>query len=247
MRQEHRPGFSVVENRNSKALKIITVLEEVLGQGFDGLRVLDVGTGTGEIASILGQRAQVVSVDPVDSRAIISGYQYVCSETGLPFTDSSFDIVISNHVIEHLSDADYHLAELARVVRPTGVIYLATPNRGWPFEVHVKVFFLHWLPANGFFAVLRWMGRFHEPLWLLGWAGLQKRAKRHFQVVLWSDRILKNPRKYHFEVSGLVNRLFGVIPDWCYRMVAHIHPTLIVILRPHEVASLASTKSVNSE
>jgi SAM-dependent methyltransferase len=47
----------------------------------------------------------------------------------LPFADNSFDVVFYHHVIEHVSDPAGSLHELARVLRPGGLIYVGTPNR----------------------------------------------------------------------------------------------------------------------
>ena len=47
----------------------------------------------------------------------------------LPFADDSFDVVFYHHVIEHVSDPAGSLRELARILRPGGLIYVGTPNR----------------------------------------------------------------------------------------------------------------------
>lgn len=47
----------------------------------------------------------------------------------LPFESATFDAVFYHHVIEHVSDPGRSLAELARVLRPRGLIYVGTPNR----------------------------------------------------------------------------------------------------------------------
>jgi ubiquinone/menaquinone biosynthesis C-methylase UbiE len=52
--------------------------------------------------------------------------------THLPFADDSFDVVLSNHVIEHVEDQGEHLKELRRVLREDGICYLATPNKSSP-------------------------------------------------------------------------------------------------------------------
>jgi SAM-dependent methyltransferase len=58
----------------------------------------------------------------------------VCgSVTTLPFTSGSFDLVSSNMVFEHLDDPERQLREIARVLRPNGVLVFHTPNvRGYP-------------------------------------------------------------------------------------------------------------------
>jgi SAM-dependent methyltransferase len=48
----------------------------------------------------------------------------------LPFAPASFDIVLCNHVIEHLADVTPALGELHRVIRPDGLLIVGTPNEG---------------------------------------------------------------------------------------------------------------------
>jgi ubiquinone/menaquinone biosynthesis C-methylase UbiE len=47
----------------------------------------------------------------------------------LPFPDGSFDAVFYHHVIEHVDDPAGSLRELARVLRPGGLIFVGCPNR----------------------------------------------------------------------------------------------------------------------
>ncbi|MGD7033816.1 MULTISPECIES: class I SAM-dependent methyltransferase [Methylotuvimicrobium] len=110
---------------------------------------LGIAAGNGSIAFYLAQYFDVTSVDFVDQRSESEGYSF-CPLDGerLPFDAQSFDIVISNHVIEHVADADVHLAEIGRVLKPDGLVYLATPNRLWPWEVHYRVLLLQYLPQE---------------------------------------------------------------------------------------------------
>jgi ubiquinone/menaquinone biosynthesis C-methylase UbiE len=50
----------------------------------------------------------------------------------LPFSDSSFDLVTANMVLEHLSEPVVVFREIGRVLRPGGRFVFVTPNRGHP-------------------------------------------------------------------------------------------------------------------
>jgi Methyltransferase domain len=67
----------------------------------------------------------------------------------LPFRDGEFDVGFSNAVVEHVAggrDGQREFAhELCRVARR---IFVTTPNRWFPVEVHTLLPFVHWLP-NG--------------------------------------------------------------------------------------------------
>jgi ubiquinone/menaquinone biosynthesis C-methylase UbiE len=102
-----------------------------------GRDVLDVGCNTGygtiRFAPIAGR---IVGVD-VSPRAIEAARQRAPEgrpefilTTGfeLPFPPSTFDLVTSFQVLEHVPDPAAFLRELARVARPGGTVILATPN-----------------------------------------------------------------------------------------------------------------------
>lgn len=78
----------------------------------------------------------------------------------LPFADGSFDLVHSAAVIEHVGSRAQQaqlLGELWRVARH--LVFVTTPNRGFPVEVHTGVPLLHWLPTPWFRGWLRRSGR----------------------------------------------------------------------------------------
>lgn len=78
----------------------------------------------------------------------------------LPFEDSSFDIVHSSAVIEHVGSFENQtifLRELLRVARRG--IFVTTPNRWFPIEVHTVLPLIHYLPPKQFRSTLRLLGR----------------------------------------------------------------------------------------
>jgi hypothetical protein len=77
----------------------------------------------------------------------------------LPFRDGEFDLVYSSAVIEHVGGRDRQarmIAECTRVARRG--IFLTTPNRWFPIELHTQLPFVHWLPAPAFRWLLRHLG-----------------------------------------------------------------------------------------
>lgn len=152
-------------SRRLKGLKIERLLD--LASRPQPIRMLEVGTGSGGIAHYFGThpqlRCDVDAVDVHDNRLVTDGYRYhrVC-DTRLPFADDSFDVVLTNHVIEHVGGAaaqHRHLAEIHRVMKSGGVGYLAVPNRWMLTEPHFQVRFLSWWPHAWRTPYLRMMGK----------------------------------------------------------------------------------------
>jgi SAM-dependent methyltransferase len=145
-------AFLDVSSRRRKARKILRILEHI--GPLEGKAVLEVGAGSGVISATLaeavGPAGRAVAVDVVDQRVAREGYAFVrVGGTELPFEDGAFDLVVSNHVMEHVGDRGEqmrHLAEIARVLAPGGAGYLAVPNRWLPLEPHFKLWLLSWLP-----------------------------------------------------------------------------------------------------
>ena len=227
----HSSGFAVNAGRRNKAMKIVEILREKTERQ-ERLSLLDIGTGNGEIAKYLSEFYNVVSVDVIDQRVVQEGFKFIQVEgEELPFADQSFDVVISNHVIEHVENADFHLSEIKRVLKEDGLAYLATPNRFWPWEAHNDLLLLHYLPASQFNRLLKMLGRYQEDVFLMTWWTLNRKTKKLFSVNTVSEHICKWPLKYHMQCSPFLAKILSLVPLQIYRMFTFINPTLVVVLK----------------
>ncbi|MHB8512329.1 MAG: class I SAM-dependent methyltransferase [Actinomycetota bacterium] len=101
-----------------------------------GMRVLDAGCGEGYGTQILASVASsVVGIDlerSVVERAArrYSGVHFeAASLESLHFEPESFDAVVTLQVIEHMRSPSDFVGEIARVLKPGGLLVIATPNR----------------------------------------------------------------------------------------------------------------------
>lgn len=228
-----------LESRDAKARKIERLLS--LAPGSSALRVLEIGTGSGGIAHYFGTHPRIAcevdSVDVDDSRQIRQGYRFsLVNGPQLPFADNSFDVVISNHVIEHVGDPkmqQIHLTELRRVLAPSGVGYLAVPSRWQLVEPHYRIAFLSWLPERWRTPYLRLRGRGHEydcrPLSVAQLEGKLRHAG--FGFVQQHGRALRATYELERPAAAEYTLLLKHLPDWFYAALRRLFPTLIYTLR----------------
>ena len=110
-------------------------------------RVLDIGTGEGQLARLAATKADaqtVIGIDPTQnqlSEAARRGGGPAYARAGaahLPFPDRSFDTAIACLVFEHIDDVDEAIREVSRVLADNGTFLfflnhplLQTPNSGW--------------------------------------------------------------------------------------------------------------------
>jgi SAM-dependent methyltransferase len=64
----------------------------------------------------------------------------------LPFEDGAFDIVFSNAVIEHVGGRERQRQLVSEAIRVGRRVFITTPNRRFPVEVHTRLPIVHWLP-----------------------------------------------------------------------------------------------------
>lgn len=126
---------------------------------FEGKRILDSGCGSAGLLLTFANAGAAdlagIEVDPNIFRLAIlrtSGIGHIQifqdSALILQTSEESFDIVVSNQVIEHVLDYTAYLITLTRLLKPGGLLLIACPNRLWPFEAHSNLPGIHYLPRR---------------------------------------------------------------------------------------------------
>ena len=99
-------------------------------------RVVDLGCRQGVVSLALreGSEGMWVFAD-VDPRPLgearkVLGDRVVLVGESLPFPDGSFDVVLCLDLLEHVADDRLLIAEVARILKPSGRAYLSTPRSG---------------------------------------------------------------------------------------------------------------------
>lgn len=221
--------------RYKKAHKISRIINQ--HKPLKGSRVLEVGTGAGYIAHALSKEAKTVdSVDITDDRLIKTGYrQTIVKDETLPFKAKSFDIVITNHVLEHVPDQVKHLSEIRRVLKDDGLVYLASPNKWWLTDPHYKLPFISWLPrpVSGYYLRIA-KGR----KWDIYSVSLRKLHSLADQAgfkatdTMWT--VLSNPAQYDTKLPPGMAGIIRYTPKVIARGLLHIVPTHIQVLTPKQ-------------
>jgi 2-polyprenyl-6-hydroxyphenyl methylase/3-demethylubiquinone-9 3-methyltransferase len=127
-----------------------------------GLRFLDIGCGGGLLSEPVARMgATVVGADPSEKNIGIASthaaetgtsvdYRAVTAEQ-LAEAGETFDVVLNMEVVEHVADVDFFMTTCAKMVRPGGLLFVATINR--TFKAGALAIFaaeniLRWLPRG---------------------------------------------------------------------------------------------------
>lgn len=154
--------FEELDNRHDIERRLAVVFDELIPPGeLTGRLVLDAGCGYGAFASRAARcGARVVSLDIAGRLVRISvdrtrGAGVVADASMLPFRTGIFDAVISSEMIEHTESPSGVVCELARALRPGGLLVVTTPNRVWQAAVRLASH-LRIRPFHGLENFLRW-------------------------------------------------------------------------------------------
>lgn len=131
-------------------------------KAFKGLRILDIGCGGGLLsepmarlgADVVGADASEVNIEVAKIHAEQSGlnidYRATTSEA-LEESGEKFDIILNMEVVEHVADVNLFMTSCAKMVKPDGLMFVATINRTQKAKM-LAIFMaenvLRWLPKG---------------------------------------------------------------------------------------------------
>jgi 2-polyprenyl-3-methyl-5-hydroxy-6-metoxy-1,4-benzoquinol methylase len=98
-------------------------------------KILDIGCGNGSLLSLFKRENWVVHGVEISKTRFESAKKelplesiYNCTVEEAKFESNYFDVVVLNHVLEHIADPNDSLKEINRVLKPSGLLYLSVPN-----------------------------------------------------------------------------------------------------------------------
>jgi len=116
--------------------------------------ILDIGTGTGQIANTLCKKGRgfIVALD-VDRRVFKhSGprllHSIIADAHYMPFKNEAFDKILCISCIEHLDDPLRAAGEISRITKKNGICITQLPNLQWIMEPHTKFPLLYFMPRR---------------------------------------------------------------------------------------------------
>lgn len=143
-------------SQRSRSLKMALLEQHLPLRGDE--KVLDIGSQVDaqsrQILERVADKRNVTAINLLgdwlaEIRAAYPGIHAMRADAcQLPFADKSFDLVYSNAVIEHVGDlrAQQRMADEVRRVGKRW--FITTPNRWFPFEFHVRMPLISWLPPR---------------------------------------------------------------------------------------------------
>ena len=129
---------------------------------FEGLRILDIGCGGGLLCEPMARLgAEVVGVDPSETNIEVARLHAAESRVTVDYRASTaedladagekFDVVLNMEVVEHVADVGLFVARCAEMVKPGGLMFVATINRTMKaraLAIFAAENILRWLPRG---------------------------------------------------------------------------------------------------
>lgn len=124
-----------------------------------GVKILDIGCGGGLVAEPLAKAgADLVAIDASEKNIAVAKIHAEKSGLKIDYRVSTaeemtetFDVVLALEIIEHVADPQSFIGDCAKLVKPGGLMFVATINRNLKSLALAKIaveYVLRWLPAG---------------------------------------------------------------------------------------------------
>jgi ubiquinone/menaquinone biosynthesis C-methylase UbiE len=227
------------QGRGQKFLKILSVLKDFHPE-IQTLTCLDIGCSSGVITSFMERHvSRMIGLD-IDQEAVRQARAYGASARvefligdamAIPLRSDAIDLVVCNHIYEHVPSAGQLMEEIHRVLKKGGFCYFAAGNKRMIMEGHYRLPFLSWLPKPVAHIYLRLFRRgtfYYEEHFSLQ---RLKELVRKFELHDYTLPIIQNPGR--FAASDLLDaktvsyRFIRWSAPFLYRWI----PTYVWILK----------------
>lgn len=149
------------EYRESRVDRAKVILH-LVGERFVAAdRIADIGSGTGIMKTALEvESGKTLYGFELDVPFVVDRARVIGADAcRLPAGGGTFDLVLLNHIYEHVGDQQALFREAWRVLAPGGVAYVSAGSRFAVMEPHYRLPFLSWLPRRTADRYLRASGR----------------------------------------------------------------------------------------
>ena len=222
-----RIGMSTNDDRLDKVVKIF--------ECYSLQRILDIGCDQGKITQLLGKVTNASEVYGIDNNEEsvkltaqrgIKAFKLDIDRESLPFQNNSFDGIFCGELIEHLKDTDNLLDEIYRVLKPSGIAIITTPNlAAWYNRIALLLGFQPFLTDTGYrFYVgkMMWFGETGgEPLRVFTYKALKQTLVLHgFKIVKAKGTYPPIPRHHRLKVLyNILGKAMSIYPGLSAQLI----------------------------
>jgi ubiquinone/menaquinone biosynthesis C-methylase UbiE len=163
---------------------------------FQGMKMLDVGIGTGFFALEFANRGVEISgIDPSEKMIEIATKRGLNARLGsgedIPFGENLFDVVLSMTSMEFSHNPDKFVSEMARVSKPTGIVVTAVLNIFSFYGIERRF--------RGLFKKTIFSDAYFYNFW-----ELKRLLRRHLSSVAVTSSVFFNPDPPEFILGGAI-------------------------------------------
>ena len=126
-----------------------------------GLNLLDIGCGGGLLSEPLSRLgAKVTGIDPIKRNIEIAKHHLKKSKLNIKYYNVSpekfkpinkYDVILNMEIIEHVENVDFFIKQSSRLLKKSGIMFVATLNqtlKSYLFAIVGAEYILKWLPIG---------------------------------------------------------------------------------------------------